>query len=241
LIRAFIAGTQSEPVLTTARHFPGYGLLNSTDKGRGRESAPEAHSSLPTAPRQLLLPRLQRTQAELGSWEWIPFQQAIAAGAQMIMTAHVLVPDLDPQWPATLSEVILQKILREQWQFQGLIVSDALHWGVLSSQYAPSEIAVRAVQAGVDLLLAPPQPEQAIQSICQAVERGQISRWRIEQSSSHLSFASLLAPVVAGLHPCRSASPVYLNYRSNRRPWDSTGSGERGAAERSHSQKISPQ
>ena len=168
LTSAFIAGAKSSPVLTTAKHFPGHGDTNV-----------DSH---------LILPQLPHTRSRLESLEWLPFEWAIDVGADAIMTAHVMVPDLDPDWPATLSHKILQGILRQEWQFEGLIVTDAMTMGAMAhfpseeSPLSAGELAIRAVEAGVDAIVMPPHPWEAIQAICGAVESGRLSRLRIRRS-----------------------------------------------------------
>ena len=173
LTSAFIAGTKSAgPVLTTAKHFPGHG-----------DTSVDSH---------LLLPQLPHKRSHLESREWLPFEWAIDAGADAVMTAHLMVPELDPDWPATLSAPILQGILRQEWQFDGLIVTDAMTMGALAqfpspeSPLSPGELAIRAVEAGVDAIVMPPNPVEAIQAICEAVQSGRLSRLRIRQSVERL-------------------------------------------------------
>ncbi len=167
LVQTWIRATQPHPVLTTAKYFPGYcGLLR-----------PDSVTALPSL------------DSKLGDWlakRWIPLQQAIAAGVDAIMTSHVKVAEIDPEWPVTLSTQLIEPILRKKWSYSGLVVSDALDQPWLTQHYDPGDIAVRAVMAGVDLLLAPVDPEAAIQAICQAVEQGSIPPERIAHSVTRI-------------------------------------------------------
>ncbi len=162
LTSAFIRGARPYPVLTVAKHFPGHG-----------DTAIDSHLELPVIPHTL--ERLQ--QVELP-----PFQAAIAAGVNSVMSGHLLIPAWDPDYPATLSRRILTEGLRKDLAFEGLIVTDALVMGAIANQYGPNEAAVMAVEAGADILLMPVDPPGAIQAICAAVEAGRIAAERIQAS-----------------------------------------------------------
>jgi beta-N-acetylhexosaminidase len=166
LAAAFIEGAHADPrhyVLTTAKHFPGHG-----------DTAVDSHLNLPTVP---------ATRERLESVELVPFRAAIAAGTDAVMTAHIAVPALAPaDLPATLSPAILTGLLREELGFQGLVVTDALDMGGIAKNFAAGDAAVRAMEAGADTLLMPPDPEAAIRAVVAAVESGRIPRQRIERS-----------------------------------------------------------
>ena len=162
LAAAFIRGAQSHAVLTTAKHFPGHG-----------DTAVDSHLTLP-----ILSHRLER----LTQIEFPPFQQAITARVDAVMSAHLLLPALDSQSPATLSKQILTGILRKNLGFEGLIVTDALIMGAITQRYGPYEAAVQAIEAGADILLMPPDTEGAIEAVCEAVRLGRISPDRLQAS-----------------------------------------------------------
>lgn len=159
---AFLRGARQHPVLTVAKHFPGHG-----------DTAIDSHLELPVIPHAL--ERLQ--QIELP-----PFEAAIAAGVDSIMSAHLLIPALDPKHPATLSPQVLTNLLRQQLGFEGLIVTDALVMGAIASRYGANQAPVLAVEAGADILLMPIDPVGAIQAVCEAVETGRIPAERIRAS-----------------------------------------------------------
>ncbi len=159
LTQAFIRGASSCGVLTTAKHFPGHG---DTDL--------DSHLELP-----VLLHSLER----LRQVEWGPFQGAIAAGVDAVMTAHLKVPALDPNDPATLSAATLTGVLRQSLGYGGLIVTDALVMGAITNTYGPYEAAVKAVEAGVDVLLMPGDPEGTISALVEAVTTGRLSEERL--------------------------------------------------------------
>lgn len=162
LTRAFIQGSQGYPVLTTAKHFPGHG-----------DTAVDSHLELPVLP---------HSAERLESLELEPFRVAIAAGVDTIMSAHLLIPSWDAQYPATLSPQILTVKLRQELGFEGLIVTDALIMGGITNSYGATEAPVLAVEAGADVLLMPVDAEAAIAAVVQAVTSGRISLTRIKQS-----------------------------------------------------------
>jgi beta-glucosidase len=176
LTSAFIAGTKSSPVLTSAKHFPGHG---DTDQ--------DSH---------LLLPVINHDFERLQALELVPFERAIAAGVDSVMTAHLRLPKIDPDLPATLSKVTLSGLLRQDMGFDGLIVTDALVMGAITAQYGNAEAAVLAVEAGADILLMPSDVEGAIAAVCDAVHEGRIAPaailrsveriWRAKHKIAHL-------------------------------------------------------
>ena len=175
LASAFIRGAKMASVLTTAKHFPGHG-----------DTSVDSH---------LILPELPHPRQRLETLEWQPFKQAIAAGVDAIMSAHLMVPKVDADWPATLSKTLLEGILRQEWKFDGLVVTDAMTMGAMAQYPSPDdplpcgELAVRALEAGADVIVMPPQPLDAIQAICAAVDSGRLSRQRIRQSVERILIA----------------------------------------------------
>lgn len=169
LATAFIQGARTHPVLTTAKHFPGHG-----------DTATDSHLELPVMPHD---------RDRLQAIEWPPFIAAIAAGVDAVMSAHVHLPALDAERPATLSPPILTGILRQQMGFRGLIVTDALVMGAIANAYGTAEAAVKAVEAGADILLMPSDPPAAIEAVVAAVESGRIPSERIQAAVARLQAA----------------------------------------------------
>ena len=161
---AFVAGAQQAGVLATAKHFPGHG-----------DTEVDSHLSLPVIAAQR--PRLEQI-------EWVPFREAIGAGVMTVMTAHIAVPSLekDPGRPATLSAAILEQVLRSELGFRGLIVSDSMKMKGLTRGCWIGEAAVQAVEAGVDVLLDPPDAEVVFGALLEAVKTGRLSEARVNQS-----------------------------------------------------------
>ncbi len=169
-VSAFIDGAhadQKNRVLVTAKHFPGHG-----------DTATDTHMNMATVTADI--PRLE-------ALEWAPFRAAIQSGVDSIMTAHLAVPALDdPGLPATLSPKILSGILRDEMGFKGLIVTDALDMGGISHGFAVGEAAVRALEAGADVLLMPSDPKAAIDAVLAAVKSGRLTPQRIDASVSRI-------------------------------------------------------
>ena len=165
-VRAFIEGAHSDkanPVLVTAKHFPGHG-----------DTAQDSH---------LGLARLDADRQRIETVELEPFRAAIAAGTDSVMTAHLAVPALEPETePATVSAKIITGVLKEELGFQGLVVTDAMDMEGLASLYDTGEASARAIEAGADVLLMPKRAEDAINGVMLAVQRGRITRQRIDES-----------------------------------------------------------
>jgi beta-N-acetylhexosaminidase len=161
---AFIRGAHNGGVLTTAKHFPGHG-----------DTATDSHLGLAV---------VQSNLARLEAVELLPFRSAIAAGVDSIMTAHVAVPEItgSPEIPATLSEKILTDLLRNSLKFPGIVVTDALEMGGIANRYWSGLAAVRAIEAGADIVLLPANVMAAVEEIERAVKRGEISESRIDRS-----------------------------------------------------------
>src|SRR5580693_6085392 len=163
-VAAYVEGAHSDSknrVLVTAKHFPGHG-----------DTDVDSH---------LGLPRISVTKERMEAVELKPFEAAIAHGVDAIMTAHLAVPAIEPNdIPATASSKVLTGLLRDELGFTGIVVTDALDMAGFASQFNSGEGSVRAIEAGADVLLMPPNPEQAIRSVVAAVESGRISRQRID-------------------------------------------------------------
>ena len=165
-VTAFIEGAHADKknyVLTTVKHFPGHG-----------DTAVDSHMNMPTitADRD----RLERV-------ELVPFKAAIAAGVDSVMTAHVAVPALSPpEIPATLSPAILTDLLQKELGFKGIVVTDALEMAGIVKSFSTGDAAVRALEAGADVLLMPTDPEAVVKAVTAAVQSGRLTRRRIQES-----------------------------------------------------------
>ena len=165
-VQAFIAGAHSDahnPVLVTAKHFPGHG-----------DTAQDSHIGLA---------KLDADRDRIESVELAPFRAAISAGVDSVMTAHLAVPALEPEnEPATVSSKVITGVLKEELGFHGIVVTDAMDMEGLASLYDTAEASTRAIEAGADVLLMPKKAEDAINGVMAAVQRGRISRQRIDES-----------------------------------------------------------
>jgi len=170
-VSAFVRGVEENGGLATAKHFPGHG-----------DTAADSHIDLPV---------IRADRERLEHLELVPFRAAIAAGAGSVMTGHLSVPALEPDsnTPATLSANILTGVLRDELHFDGLVVTDAMDMGGITTRFAPGEAAVRAVLAGADALLMPPVPDAAFEALQQAVKSGRISRERLDASVRRILWA----------------------------------------------------
>lgn len=159
-----IRGIEDNGGLATAKHFPGHG-----------DVSVDSHLSLATVP---------GNRKELEATELVPFRAAIASDVDAIMPGHLAVPAFEPDTtvPATTSHNILTGLLRDEMKFKGLVVTDAMDMGGVTSLYPPGEAAIRAVEAGADVLLMPPVPDAALASLERAVRSGRLTEKRIDQS-----------------------------------------------------------
>ncbi|MEV0252902.1 glycoside hydrolase family 3 protein [Streptomyces sp. NPDC050732] len=162
-VTAQIEGYQSAGIATAAKHFPGHG--DTTD---------DSHTELP---------HIHHTREEWDRYDAPPFRAAIAAGVDSVMTAHIVVPALDPSGdPATLSHPILTGVLREELGFDGVIATDSLAMRGVRTKYGDDRVAVLALKAGADQLLNPPRPDVAWHAVIDAVRNGELTEDRIDES-----------------------------------------------------------
>lgn len=187
-VAAFVRGVQSGGVLATAKHFPGHG-----------DTRTDSHRSLPV---------LSADRARLDRVELVPFRSAIAADVGAIMTAHLSLPAIDPApvpvrtpaagespdadglaevardatVPASMSEAVVEGLLRRDLGFRGVVVTDALDMGGIVDHFDPGEAAVRAILAGADQVMKSSDTDAAIAGVRRAVADGRISAERLDRS-----------------------------------------------------------
>jgi beta-N-acetylhexosaminidase len=164
-VSSFVRGHVTNGVHACAKHFPGHG-----------DTTVDSHLALPTVttPLELLRDR-----------EFKPFIKAFKAGCRFLMTAHVLNPSLDPQFPATLSSYTLNTILREELRFSGLIMSDDLEMQAITDHYGADMAPVMAINAGCDLLIYRSEAgaRHAYASMLKALDDGRLSADRVNESA----------------------------------------------------------
>ena len=160
---SYLNGLDSAGVIGTLKHFPGHGDVKT-----------DTHSGYAET---------NKTWEEMLECEMIPFKAGIEAGAQMIMTAHIAAPKVTgDDLPATLSSVILQDKLRGELGFKGIIVTDAMDMGAITTQFGNAEAAIKSIQAGVDVVLCSKDFTQVFDAVVNAVEKGDIKETRIDES-----------------------------------------------------------
>ena len=180
-LRAYLNAARENGLLTTAKHFPGHGDV-------------ETDSHLGAA-------RITADRAHLESVELPPFRAAIEDGVDAVMVAHVTVPALepDPNRVATVSSAVIGGVLKQQLGFQGLVVTDAMDMNAITRLFPPGRAAVEAVRAGNDVVLIPADLSAAYGALLHAVTAGEIPQTQIDASVLRI----LRAKAAVGLHKAR--------------------------------------
>ncbi|WP_409478502.1 beta-N-acetylhexosaminidase [Pseudobdellovibrio sp. HCB154] len=166
---ALVRGYIKSGILSCAKHFPGHG-----------HTIIDSHEELPVEEADL---------KRLHEVELVPFKKALRSRVDMVMTAHILFKSVDKDWPATLSEFFLKKMLRDELKYKGLIITDDLDMKAMAKHYDKAFIPVRALQAGAELLLycnEPESPPVAIEGIMSAIAQGQHSKAELESTLKHI-------------------------------------------------------
>jgi len=167
---SYIKGVQDSGMIATAKHFPGHG---DTDK--------DTHIELPI---------LNFDMRRLEDIELQPFSAAIEGGVKSIMIAHIALPSITgTKLPATLSEKIVNDILRKKLNFKGLIISDAMVMGGIKNNFDTKTSASLAIKAGVDILLLFEKPDEVIKTVLKTIKKGEISEKRIDESVKRILIA----------------------------------------------------
>jgi beta-N-acetylhexosaminidase len=193
---AYIRGIHEGGMLATAKHFPGHG-----------DTSTDTHLEMAV---------IDHPRTRLDAVELPPFEAAIAAGVDAIMSSHIRLPALDPTpgLPATLSRPILTGLLRKELGFGGLVFTDSMSMHAISRRFPPDRAAAMAVAAGADVVLDPPDPEAALRGILEAVESGEIPRDQLDRSVERI----LTAKARLGLSKSRrvdvSAVPSLIGGRA---------------------------
>jgi Beta-glucosidase-related glycosidases len=163
LVAAEVKGYQGSGVAATAKHFPGHG-----------DTAVDSHFGFPV---------ITHSRELWSALDAVPFRAAIRAGIDSIMTAHIMVPALDPAGdPATLSHPILTGVLRGELGYDGVVVTDALGMEGVRTKYGDDRVPVLALKAGVDQLLNPPDLNVAWNAVLNAVRGGELTEARLDES-----------------------------------------------------------
>lgn len=162
-------GMMAEDVIPVVKHFPGHG-----------DTSVDSHLELPTVNKSL---------AELEELELIPFQAAVENGADVVMAAHILLPKIDPDYPTSMSKVVLTDMLRKQLGFNGVIITDDMTMGAIADNYSIAQAALQSVKAGSDIILVAHGDSNiaaTIDALKAAVEKGEIKEERINESVARI-------------------------------------------------------
>lgn len=158
-------GIQEQNIISVVKHFPGHG-----------DTSVDSHVGLP---------RVDYDLERLKSFELVPFSQAIANNVDAIMLAHILLPKIDQDYPASFSEAIISDVLRKELNYDGVVITDDMTMGAIVENYNLGEAAVKSIQAGSDIVLVChdfAKEEAVLKAILEAAETGKISPARIDES-----------------------------------------------------------
>ena len=181
LAMAWMAGSHAEGVACCVKHFPGHG-----------DTHVDSHRDLPTVNKPL---------EQLEAFEFAPFKMA-APQAPAMMTAHIVYPSIDPDNPATMSPAILDKLLRKDWQYRGVIITDGMDMHAIAGRYGVGNAAVRALTAGADMVMALGTTEtqnETLDAIAKALAEGALSDEQVQERLDRLS-------ALARAYPCKPRS-----------------------------------
>jgi len=162
---ATMRGMTDNGVISVVKHFPGHG-----------DTVVDSHKALP---------KVETTLERLRNVELVPFQRAIDEGVDAVMVAHILFPALDPDYPSSMSKAIITDLLRNDMQFDGVVITDDLTMGAIANDYTIPEAAVQSFIAGSDLLLIVNGYDNQINTVnalVKAIEAGDITEQRLNES-----------------------------------------------------------
>ena len=176
LAGAWMRGSLAEGVACCVKHFPGHG-----------DTQTDSHHALPV---------VNKSRAELDALELAPFR-ALCPEAPAVMTAHIVYPQLDAERPATLSPALLQGILRDEWGYDGVVITDALMMQAVAARWGHAKAAVMALQAGADLVLAQgsrDEQQATLDALAAAYADGRLSLGAGARSAARLNRLAMRFP-----------------------------------------------
>lgn len=162
LVASAVKGFKDGGIICTLKHFPGHG-----------DTYADTHKKLAY---------ISKTIEQLKTEEFLPFIKGMQEGADIVMISHLVVPEIDSENPATLSRAIVTDILKNELSFNGIIITDALNMGAVTTLYSSDELCSKAIKAGADILLMPEDLSSAIEGIENAVLANEISEDIINES-----------------------------------------------------------
>lgn len=167
MVREAVRGFHDSGICTAIKHFPGHG-----------NTAEDSHSGFAYN---------YGTKDELEKTEWKPFMAGIEEKSEFVMAGHICCPNIVPEEiPASLSAELMTGILRNEMHFDGIIITDAMDMGAITTHFSGGEAAVQAIEAGVDMILMPEDLREAYEAVLQAVREGRIREERIRESVSRI-------------------------------------------------------
>ena len=172
-----VKGLQSENVSAVLKHFPGHG-----------GSIGNSHQGFSLS---------NRTEEELKSCEIVPFKTAIERGADCVMVAHMSLPNVTgDNTPATLSKKVVTDMLKTELNFKGVVFSDSMSMGAITENYGTGDACVKAVEAGIDMVLMPENLDEAYNAVLEAVKNGKISQERLDDAVSRIIKAKIQRGII---------------------------------------------
>jgi len=163
MVAAELQGLSEQGIYGVVKHFPGHGGVSG-----------DSHQGVVTS---------EKTLEELTATELVPFARAIESGVSFIMAGHIALPNITgDNTPASLSQKMVTEILRGQMGYNGIVITDGMNMGAITSSYTSDQAAVMAIQAGVDIILMPQDYKTAYDAVIAAVGNGTISEARINES-----------------------------------------------------------
>ena len=172
-----VKGLQSENISTVLKHFPGHG-----------GSIGNSHQGFSLS---------NRTEEELKKCEIVPFKTAIENGADCVMVAHMSLPNVTgDNIPATLSKKVVTDMLKTELNFKGVVFSDSMSMGAITENYGTGDACVKAVEAGIDMVLMPENLDEAYNAVLEAVKNGKISQERLDDAVSRIIKAKIQRGII---------------------------------------------
>jgi len=166
---AYVRGLQSRGVVACAKHVPGHG-----------DTKVDSHVDMP---------RIDIDAYKAAQREFIPFLACIQSGVKSLMVSHILIPFYDNTLPASLSPNVVTGLMRNQWKFDGIIVTDALDMHAITKRFGTGEAALLALKAGVDVILLPADTTEAIKALSTAADNGELDEEMIDASIQRMNDA----------------------------------------------------